>query len=108
MKRRHIGSTPLTSDDYRTAVLIMSLIHTLIAKGTTVLAEHSTSHGAFKRCMSASLLLFCDNQLCSDPYFSVINSGPSHHPLQDPAKRLQIDLSVRFYPRAHATSHAEP
>ncbi|KAJ9114551.1 hypothetical protein QFC20_001425 [Naganishia adeliensis] len=27
----------------------MSLIHTLIAKGTTVLAEHSTSHGAFKQ-----------------------------------------------------------
>jgi hypothetical protein len=32
----------------------MSLIHTLIAKGTTVLAEHSTSHGAFKQCKSAT------------------------------------------------------
>ncbi|KAJ9104486.1 hypothetical protein QFC21_001982 [Naganishia friedmannii] len=34
----------------------MSLIHTLIAKGTTVLAEHSTSHGAFKQSAQITIL----------------------------------------------------
>ncbi|KAI5454254.1 hypothetical protein NCC49_004314 [Naganishia albida] len=34
----------------------MSLIHTLIAKGTTVLAEHSTSHGAFKQSAQVTIL----------------------------------------------------
>lgn len=57
----------------------MSLLHALVARGTTVLVEHTQGDAHLKPGKHHS-------------FAALTSSGQDHDPVQDPAQQLEADL----------------
>ena len=66
----------------------MSLIHALVARGTTVLAEHATGTAELKPGEQDL------NTTTSAPRSPIPHSRTDHHPIQDPTQQLQTHMYV--------------